>query len=73
MESSAQIAVMLSGRKGDDQPGGGGMIPIGAVWGCSSACDEDVEDGLVEDEDRWTWTRGDSGCEVKMKDGNKAI
>jgi hypothetical protein len=54
--------VILSGLAGDDQPGGGGMIPRGA--------EDDFTFVSVE---RCTVSSGDVGFEVKMNDGVRAI
>jgi hypothetical protein len=65
-DSSAHIAVMLSGLEGDDQPGGGGMTPMASrlMW--------EFDDGLATAEG-YTWTRGELGSDVKMNEGNRAM
>lgn len=49
----------LSGRLGDDHPGGGGMSPNGAVV------------ALIEE--RCTCTNGEAGFEVTIKEGKRAM
>jgi hypothetical protein len=53
------MAETLSGRLGDDHPGGGGMMP------------NDVVDALRDD--RWICTKGEVGFEVAINEGKRAM